>query len=445
MSPCSICADASSAGNQWTGYFTSRPGLKGYVRSSSITLQAARQLEVFTGGDGTGTEAAWEAIAVAQHHDAVAGTERQHVAYDYTQRIAKGMAVAYRTLDSALSRLSANGSGAVEFHSCPLLNVSVCHAINASADYTVLLYNPLPRASSVSVRLPLASFGVVEVKDDTGATLPSEVVPVPRTSASTNASLSYAVVVTPSVPGLGYITLFIRTSRAAPPSARLRHLQRSTVPALVAPAAATVSIENAAVRLTFDNSTGLVQSWTDLSTGDVVPFSQNFHYYNASIDPKSESNLYRFQPHRGTSLFNVTDASVELTVYKGAQVQMVHQRWNGWLSQTWRLYNNSGISPEVEWTVGPVAYADGRNREVVTKYVTNIQSAGVLYSDANGREWQRRVRDQRPSFNRTLDDPISSNYYPVSRISHAVPRSCSLSPILTLTSLRSFLCSIARR
>ncbi len=31
-----------------------------------------------------------DAMAVAQHHDAVTGTEKQHVAYDYAKRLAMG-------------------------------------------------------------------------------------------------------------------------------------------------------------------------------------------------------------------------------------------------------------------------------------------------------------------------------------------------------------------
>ena len=41
---------ASSQDNYWTGYFTSRPSLKRYVRSSSILLQIARQWEVSVAG-----------------------------------------------------------------------------------------------------------------------------------------------------------------------------------------------------------------------------------------------------------------------------------------------------------------------------------------------------------------------------------------------------------
>ena len=98
-------------------------------------------------------------------------------------------------------------------------------------------------------------------------------------------------------------------------------------------------------------------------------------------------------------------------VFKGEHVQMVHQVWNDWLSQTWRLTNTS--LPEVEWTVGPVNIGDGISKEVVTRYSTGIASKGELWTDANGREFQRRVRNQRSSFNFTLVDPISSNYYPV--------------------------------
>jgi hypothetical protein len=38
-----------------------------------------------------------EAMGVLQHHDAVSGTEKQHVANDYAQRLAEG-------IDSAIVR-----------------------------------------------------------------------------------------------------------------------------------------------------------------------------------------------------------------------------------------------------------------------------------------------------------------------------------------------------
>ncbi|CAI8590686.1 unnamed protein product [Vicia faba] len=73
----------------WTGYVTSRPTLKGYVRAMSGYYQAAKQLEFFKGRNESGpnTDALADALALTQHHDVVSGTERQHVAADYANAL----------------------------------------------------------------------------------------------------------------------------------------------------------------------------------------------------------------------------------------------------------------------------------------------------------------------------------------------------------------------
>jgi alpha-mannosidase len=54
----------------WTGYFTSRPALKGYIRKGSGLLQAARQLDVFTVQNSSALQHFSEVMGVVQHHDA---------------------------------------------------------------------------------------------------------------------------------------------------------------------------------------------------------------------------------------------------------------------------------------------------------------------------------------------------------------------------------------
>ena len=71
----------------WSGYFTSRPALKGYIRESGSYQTAARQLQLWAGGatDTSSSNPLYlleRAVAVAQHHDAgesADGTARAHL------------------------------------------------------------------------------------------------------------------------------------------------------------------------------------------------------------------------------------------------------------------------------------------------------------------------------------------------------------------------------
>ena len=51
-------------------------------------------MEFFIGRNSSGptTDSLADALAIAQHHDAVSGTEKQHVANDYATRLAIGYA-----------------------------------------------------------------------------------------------------------------------------------------------------------------------------------------------------------------------------------------------------------------------------------------------------------------------------------------------------------------
>ena len=68
---------------------------------------------------------------------------------------------------------------------------------------------------------------------------------------------------------------------------------------------------------------------------------------------------------------------------------------------------------EVEWTVGPIPIDDNIGKEIILRYDTDIQSQAKFYTDANGREVLERTRDYRPTWNYTVFEPVSGNYYPV--------------------------------
>jgi alpha-mannosidase len=113
---------ANAANSYWSGYFTSRPGLKRQVRMATNFLSAARQMEVASNVTKaevnlpttrpsppvgkSWTDSMEGAIGVATHHDGMSGTERQQVANDYDQRISEGHFEAEAGVSLALSRLA---------------------------------------------------------------------------------------------------------------------------------------------------------------------------------------------------------------------------------------------------------------------------------------------------------------------------------------------------
>lgn len=96
---------ASDPNAFWTGYFTSRPALKYYVHKTNVFLQACKQLAAITDGSEETLERVFklaEPVAVAQHHDAVAGTAKQHVTDDYSLRLSIGIDSCERVISSAI-------------------------------------------------------------------------------------------------------------------------------------------------------------------------------------------------------------------------------------------------------------------------------------------------------------------------------------------------------
>lgn len=82
---------ATSVHNSWTGYFTSRPTLKRFERVGNNILQSAKQLTAFSRIRGVEYDESIldlrAAMGVMQHHDAITGTEKQAVAFDYAKML----------------------------------------------------------------------------------------------------------------------------------------------------------------------------------------------------------------------------------------------------------------------------------------------------------------------------------------------------------------------
>jgi lysosomal alpha-mannosidase len=100
------------------------------------------------------------------------------------------------------------------------------------------------------------------------------------------------------------------------------------------------------------------------------------------------------------------------TCMKAQTVQTAVIVFNDWASQEISLYDGGEVV-EIEWTVGPIPINDSLGKEIILRYDTDIQSEAKYYTDANGREVLERIRDYRPTWNYSINEPVSGNYYPI--------------------------------
>ncbi|XP_009459998.1 PREDICTED: lysosomal alpha-mannosidase [Nipponia nippon] len=366
----------------WTGYFTSRPAFKRYERLSNNFLQICSQLEALAGpvaregpyGPGN-SSVLREAVAVAQHHDAVTGTEKQHVADDYARQLAVGWESCQLLVANALASLSGSKEN---FIFCNALNISVCPLTEAAGRFTVILYNPLGRRVSWPIRLPANGPG-----------------------SATRELLFQA-----SVPPLGFSTFAVsRLSRGDPRA----HPARA--PALSQPR----EIQNEHVRVLFDPLTGHLKEIQNLDKSISLPVFQSFYWYNASVgnDESSQaSGAYIFRPNSSEPIPVSGSKRVSAHLVKNALVQEVHQNFSSWCSQVVRLHAGQPYV-ELEWTVGPIPVADGWGKEIISRFETTLQTNARFYTDSNGRQILERRRDYRPTWNLSQTEPVAGNYSPV--------------------------------
>ncbi|XP_034395786.1 lysosomal alpha-mannosidase [Cyclopterus lumpus] len=398
---------ADDAHDLWTGYFTSRPALKRYERISNGNLQTCNQLEVLGGpisrngpfGKGD-SQTMKKAMAVAQHHDAVSGTEKQHVADDYARRLAGGWLRCQVLVSNSLAALS--GSTAERIY-CDKLNVSVCPLTESSSKFSVNVYNPLARPVSWPVRLPVNGTSY-KVSDAEGRSVDCQVVPLSAATRAVRRNRGFAVnelVFQARAPPLGFTTYSVSLLRDGPPAASTR---RRT----------PTAIQNKFLRVTFDPDTGLLSGLSNLETKQTIKLTQNFYWYNASDGNNSKSDqpsgAYIFRPNSSTPF--VISRTAKTETVQTSVLQEVRQWFSPWVSQVVRLHGDSRAL-ELEWTVGPLPIDDDLGKEVITRLDSSIQTAEYFYTDSNGREILQRKKDFRPTWILRQSEPVAGNYYPI--------------------------------
>lgn len=386
----------------WGGYFTSRPALKRYVRMNSAFLSVIRQFEVFTSGNGSASYPVVNAVSILQHHDAITGTSKQNVAYDYAKILSDGRPLAAAFISNALG-----GGG---FKECKLINISIC--VSTTDSVIVVLYNPLARNRTELISIPILSPNTSVVDVSSGLIIPSLVVSVIPNAASNNISSNWTIEFSVSIPGLGYIT--VQLVQTATPNISLPQQQGAT------------SIENQYIRLNF-NKSGII-SFVDKQTNTTTSFQQQIMMYNVWGPGAYKFVSLDLAP---TSLLDINSF---LTFLSDTSV---YQYVNPWVSQ---IISLEDAVVRFKWTVGPLPN-DAKSREIINRFITpggGTDKSTVWFTDSNGREFIRRQYNHRASFNWVVEGTgksyVTFNWYPVNA---AIKTAASNSTTMTVLVDRS--------
>jgi len=458
----------------WAGYFTSRPTLKYFERISSSFLQTLKQFSTFEFVSSgavksrlrqvpaekaravseveSAVSSLTAAVGLVNHHDAITGTSKQHVAYDYIQTLDKALTTGESAAINVLTK-AVFGDDATSVPSlsvCRLSsNESTCAASQSMSENDELLiiaYNPQSHFASQQLAVSLSSnlvttpgveFKVFSQNSLTGIleSIPSEIIP-----GFLNNETYSLVFPARDVPPMSTSNFIIRSSSSSSSTdgtdlkATLLSARRVTA------SDASAQISNGVVNVQIDPVTGFLSSISRVKGGKVLTsaMTQSLEYYisySSSLSPDlrdphvmnveareevkgdasslQPSGAYIFRPTKGNKLYPIAaNGAVEVTIVEGREVSEIRQVFNSWCSQVIRV-KAGRETVEFEWKVGPIPNDDKKGKEVVTHFKSDLATDGTIYTDSNGREFLKRVRDYRPTWELDVTEEVAGNYYPI--------------------------------
>ncbi|KAJ8915810.1 hypothetical protein NQ315_004622 [Exocentrus adspersus] len=413
----------------WSGYYTSRSTSKRFERTGNNILQGAQHLNAFSKMRNLSNDTASyennvrmlrEVMGIMQHHDAITGTEKQHVFEDYTRMLTKAIKETEKPLGNIIGNLlkrdNVTEDVTLPLLFCLLTNTSICD-ISLKDKYMVTVYNPLPRNVTYYVRLP-AENSTYNITGPDGQEIYDIVThmiyPVNYSARVSEVELVFAA---KNVPPLGIKYYYVeKLTQSYENNYAGEERDDNKV------------FGTNTVGFTLDDN-NLLESVT--MNSKTVKINQRFMIYvsNNGTGDSIASGAYLFRPINGSDAYNInyfengqvnqtTDDKVSVTYNRGNLVDEVIQVFNKWLTQSIRVYKgeDNGFI-EFDWLVGPLdndtidtEYNHGK--EVISRFYVNDLDNDVFYTDSNGRELIERKRTDYP-YNNDSFEPVTSNYYPV--------------------------------
>jgi alpha-mannosidase len=270
-----------------TGYYTSRPALKGYIRDSSSLFASSRQMQAVSLPPESASSSEnplfllEKTMAIVQHHDSITGSSKQHVAYSYALELARARINADSSVSASLSLLTHSVSS--QWASCDLLNATICPSLEAGEPVIVLIWNQQSKASTndashvsnillpVSINETIMSY---QVLNERAEPVPAQILPASSSdlalrdyyNVSESNNTHWIAFQAQTIGAIGYTVFFLI------PSSSVDDAKSTTFTYPLAvnnDASADWTISNGNTTLTFDGNTSLLTSFSSVPLGTI--------------------------------------------------------------------------------------------------------------------------------------------------------------------------------
>lgn len=380
-------ADIPSA--WWTGYYTSRPLLKGLVRDAEVALRTTGVigLPLFAGKMISDVDTylpteLHRAHAVAQHHDAVAGTEKAFVAEHYAQLLQDGRDAAQKINLALLSIISGSDPNKQIWTN----STDQLRDLQPGQAVTIMAFNPLFTDRNEVFQVPVWSWKDITINGSNGQALSrNDYAPIANVDPRDIAVSPATLFINANVPSGGWATYTVIRHRND------IHPDPSIPPGL---------IQNQFVRVSVDPNTGLLNGlMTHLNVNPkAYTISQNLMYYQSYPGPGQPSGAYIFQPIGDAQ--PLANKTVQTLIRTTPFVKEIYQDFGG-ASQTIRLFSHHQWISLSNW-IGPLA----GNTELVSRWNIPFAKPDFRFNyDNNG--WVTQAADRVEH-----DAIIAGNYKP---------------------------------
>ncbi|XP_075991383.1 lysosomal alpha-mannosidase-like [Anticarsia gemmatalis] len=438
-----------------TGMFTSRPTIKYMAREIHLLLQIVKQLQVFARLEENNKkfeEINWIA-GVINDHTIIAGNMRKHVTDYYTRKVHIAKAICMQIIRPAFNTLR-NAASSTVYYMCPF-NASSCEKINHSIIAIPELAKGLPQRSQpdhepamddelvfVAEGIPPMGYRSYYLQLTNVRTRRSIIKKMPNSKTKKfltrqipNMKINEQLILNDD-----YIDYYDASTKN--PHTKIefgnitKNLQSEETLDVDKDYVLTPSYSNMTQRKvdyefqepSFPNIATelpprhiLRDYWTTASTTTLAleEYDEQVETSTAAIiEPHIDPDLY-YRRMENSGYFSVfsKDAFIKneaqtLKVLKTEFVQEVHIKYSQFAGIALRLYKSLPYI-EVDWITGPIPVQDNFGKDIFIRYSTNLRNDGVFYTDCNGRQTIKRIKDKRATFTPLNTDNITGNMYPV--------------------------------